>query len=115
MVKVIGIPMILANGVGTALFILIVYNVISQQEKVMALQAQKMLRIANQTLSYLRTGMNTDTAQAVCNILFRELQPSAVAMTNQTDILAHVGIASDHHKVGSPIRTDETKRCHTTW
>ena len=59
--------------------------------------------------------MNTVTAQAVCNILFRELQPSAVAMTNQTDILAHVGIASDHHKVGSPIRTDETKRCHSTW
>lgn len=98
LVKIIGIPMILANGVGTALFILIVYNVISQQEKVLALQAQKMLRIANQTLSYLRTGMNTVTAQAVCNILFRELQPSAVAMTNQTDILAHVGIASDHHK-----------------
>ncbi|WP_246096877.1 sensor histidine kinase [Psychrobacillus soli] len=109
LVKVIGLPMILANGVGTALFLLIVHNVISQQEKVMALQAQKMLRIANQTLSYLRTGMNTDTAQAVCNILFRELQPSAVAMTNQTDILAHIGLASDHHKVGSSIRTDETK------
>ena len=43
--------MILANGVGTALFILIVYNVISEQEKVLALQAQKTLRIANQTLS----------------------------------------------------------------
>lgn len=109
LVKIIGIPMILANGVGTALFILIVYNVISQQEKVLALQAQKMLRIANQTLSYLRTGMNTVTAQAVCNILFRELQPSAVAMTNQTDILAHIGIASDHHKGGNPIRTDETR------
>ncbi|WP_322555755.1 sensor histidine kinase [Sporosarcina beigongshangi] len=109
LVEVIGIPMILANGVGTAMFLLIVHNVISQQEKVTALQAQKTLRIANQTLGYLRTGMNADTAQAVCNILFRELQPSAVAMTNQTDILAHVGLASDHHKVGSSIRTDETK------
>jgi len=109
LVEVIGVPMILANGVGTALFLLIVHNVISEQEKVTALQAQKTLRIANQTLGYLRTGMNTDTAEAVCTILFRELQPSAVAMTNKTDILAHVGIASDHHKVGSPIRTDETK------
>ncbi|MEK4713051.1 sensor histidine kinase [Sporosarcina sp. FSL K6-5500] len=109
LVEVIGVPMILANGVGTALFLLIVHNVISEQEKVTAMQAQKTLRIANQTLGYLRTGMNTDTAQAVCTILFRELQPSAVAMTNKTDILAHVGIASDHHKVGSPIRTDETK------
>ncbi len=109
LVEVIGVPMILANGVGTALFLLIVHNVISEQERVTALQAQKTLRIANQTLGYLRTGMNTDTAQAVCTILFRELQPSAVAMTNKTDILAHVGIASDHHKVGSPIRTDETR------
>ncbi|WP_338653887.1 sensor histidine kinase [Sporosarcina psychrophila] len=109
LVEVIGVPMILANGVGTALFLLIVHNVISEQEKVTAMQAQKTLRIANQTLGYLRTGMNTDTAQAVCTILFRELQPSAVAMTNKTDILAHVGIASDHHKKGSPIRTDETR------
>lgn len=109
LVEVIGVPMILANGVGTALFLLIVHNVISEQEKVTAMQAQKTLRIANQTLGYLRTGMNTDTAQAVCTILFRELQPSAVAMTNKTDILAHVGIASDHHKIGSPIRTDETR------
>ncbi len=109
LVEVIGMPMIVANGVGTALFLLIVHNVIGEQEKVTALQAQKTLRIANQTLGYLRTGMNTDTAQAVCTILFRELQPSAVAMTNKTDILAHVGIASDHHKVGSPIRTDITR------
>lgn len=109
LVEVIGVPMILANGVGAALFILIVHNVIGEQEKVTALQAQKTLRIANQTLGYLRTGMNSDTAQAVCTILFRELQPSAVAMTSKTDILAHVGIASDHHKVGSPIRTDETR------
>ncbi|MFJ7935106.1 LytS/YhcK type 5TM receptor domain-containing protein [Sporosarcina sp. NPDC096371] len=109
LVEVIGMPMILANGVGTAIFILIVHNVISEQEKMTALQAQKTLRIANQTLGYLRTGMNTDTARAVCDILFRELKPSAVAMTNQTDILAHVGIASDHHQVNSPIRTAETK------
>ena len=70
LVEVIGLPMILANGVGAALFLLIVHNVISEQEKVTALQAQKTLRIANQTLGYLRKGMNTDTAQAVCTIFY---------------------------------------------
>lgn len=109
LVEVIGIPMILANGVGAALFLLIVHNVIGEQEKVTALQAQKTLRIADQTLGYLRKGMNNTTAMAVCNILYRELEPSAVAITNKTEILAHVGIASDHHKVNSPIRTYETK------
>ena len=109
LVEVIGIPMILANGVGAALFLLIVRSVTGEQEKVNALQAQKTLRIADQTIGFLRKGMTTDTAQAVCNILYRELEPSAVAMTNKTDILAHVGIASDHHKSNSPIRTYETK------
>jgi len=109
LVEVIGIPMILANGVGAALFLLIVRSVIGEQEKVNALQAQKTLRIAGQTIGHLRKGMNSDTALAVCNILYRELKPSAVAMTNKTDILAHVGIASDHHQLNSPIRTHETK------
>lgn len=109
LVQTIGLPMILANGIGTALFMLIVYNVISDQEKATALQAQKTLRIADQTLGYLRKGMNTVTASAVCNILFRELQPSAVAMTNKTEILAHVGMADDHHQANSPLQTLVTK------
>ncbi|WP_394190852.1 LytS/YhcK type 5TM receptor domain-containing protein [Paenisporosarcina quisquiliarum] len=108
LVQAIGIPMILANGIGTAIFLLIVYNVISNQEKDTALQAQKTLRIANQTLGYLRKGMNNDTALAVCTILQRELSPSAVAMTSQTEILAHVGQANDHHKANSPIQTQIT-------
>ncbi|PIC67116.1 sensor histidine kinase [Sporosarcina sp. P21c] len=91
LVQTIGVPMILANGMGTALFMLIAYNVISDQEKVTALQAQKTLRIADQTLGYLRTGMRKDTAEAVCGILLDELKPGAVAMTNKTDILAYVG------------------------
>lgn len=110
LVEVIGLPMIIANGVGTALFILIVQNVTNQQEKETAMQAQKTLRIVNQTLGHLRQGMNSTTALAVCNILYRELEPSAVAMTNKTDILAHVGIASDHHQPNLPIRTIETKK-----
>lgn len=109
LVEVIGIPMILANGIGTALFMLIIHNVVGEREKASALQAQKTLRIADQTLGYLQKGMNNSTAFAVCNILYKELHPSAVAMTNQSKILAHVGIASDHHQVNSPIRTMETK------
>lgn len=110
LVQTIGLPMILANGIGTALFLLIVYNVISDQEKATAIQAQKSLRIADQTIGYLRKGMNSETALAVCNILFRELKPSAVAMTNKTDILAHVGMADDHHKASSPLQTHITKK-----
>ncbi|WJY27080.1 sensor histidine kinase [Sporosarcina trichiuri] len=109
LVQAIGLPMILANGLGTAIFLLIVYNVLSDQDKATALQAQKTLRIANQTLAHLRQGMTAATCDAVCRILYRELEPSAVAMTNQSEILAHVGVASDHHQPHSPIQTTITK------
>jgi two-component system sensor histidine kinase LytS len=109
LVEVIGLPMIFANGIGAAIFMLIVHSVLSEQEKITALQAQKTLRIADQTLGFLRKGMNHDTSLAVCHILYRELAPSAVALTNKTHILAHVGLASDHHQTNVLIRTEETK------
>ncbi len=109
LVEVIGIPMILANGIGSALFLLIIKNVVNEEEKAGAIQAQKTLRIANQTLAYLRKGLNTFSAHAACNILYKEVKPSAVAITNQTTILAHVGLASDHHRANSPLQTTITR------
>ncbi|AXH99127.1 sensor histidine kinase [Sporosarcina sp. PTS2304] len=108
LVQAIGLPMILANGIGAALFMLIAYNVISDQEKITALQAQKTLRIADQTLGYLRTGMKQQTAEAVCKILFNELRPGAVAMTNKTDILAFLGPVGE--PLHGPIQTDITRQ-----
>src|SRR5699024_278766 len=49
--------------------------------------------------------MTNASALAVCNILFREIEPTAEAMTNQTHILAHVGEASDHHHANMPLHT----------
>lgn len=109
LVDMIGVPMILANGVGSAIFLLIVQNVVNEEEKASALQAQKTLRIADQTLGYLRKGLDNQSALAVCEILYKEIKPSAVAMTNKTNILAHVGLASDHHIANSPLQTDITK------
>lgn len=110
LVEVIGIPMIFANGIGAAIFMLIIYSVIENREKIVSQQAQKTLRIADQTAIYFREGMTVETAHAVCNILYKELHPSAVAITNQTEVLAHIGEGSDHHKTGTGIQTDETKR-----
>ncbi|TLS36001.1 sensor histidine kinase [Pseudalkalibacillus caeni] len=109
LVEVIGMPMILANGIGSALFLLVIKNVVNEEEKAGALQAQKTLRIADQTLSYLREGMTASSAKAVCEILFNEIKPMAVAMTDKTSILAHVGLADDHHRAGSPVQTHVTK------
>lgn len=109
LVQMIGVPMILANGIGAALFMLIVRNVMDEEEKAVAEQAQKILRIAEETLRYLRTGMTQETAQAVSRILYQELAPQAVAMTNEREILAHIGEGEAHHTIGLPIQTEATR------
>lgn len=109
LVEIIGVPMIIANGLGSALFLMVIKNVVSEEEKTGAMLAQKTLRIADQTLAYLRKGINQDSARAVCQILHSEVQTSAVAITNQSEILAHIGLADDHHRSTSPIQTQITR------
>lgn len=109
LVEIIGVPMILANGIGSALFLLIIKSVINEEERTGAIQAQKTLRIAEKTLSHLRQGLSHDSAKAVCHILHNEIRTSAVSMTNTKEILAHVGLGYDHHQVGSPIQTQITQ------
>ncbi len=109
LVEIIGLPMILANGLGCALFLLIIKNVINEEEKAGALQAQKTLRIMKKTLAHLRNGLTTESASAVCQIIHKEIHSSAVAMTNATEILAHIGVGDDHHRQNSPIQTQITE------
>lgn len=108
LVEIIGVPMILANGLGCTLFLLIIKNVLNEEEKAGALLAQKTLRIAEKTLAHLRNGLTFKTANEVCHILNKEMNTSAVAITNLTDILAHIGSGEDHHRAGIPIQTQIT-------
>ncbi|QFT89270.1 Sensor histidine kinase YpdA [Bacillus sp. THAF10] len=110
LVESIGLPMILANGIGSALFFLIILAVINEEEKVGATQAQKALTLAESTLSHLRTGLHKESAQAACKIIFKEVDAIAVAMTDKTQILAHIGIADDHHQIGTTVQTNSTKK-----
>lgn len=108
LVEIIGIPMILANGLGCTLFLLIIRNVLNEEEKAGAHLAQKTLRIAEKTLTHLRNGLTYDTAKEVCHILNEEINTSAVSITNLNDILAHIGQGEDHHRAGIPIQTQIT-------
>lgn len=110
LVSYIGIPMIIANGIGCVLFLLIIKSVLSEEEKVAALQAQKSLRIARKTLGFMRQGMNKDSAGAVCRILLEEVKASAISMTDDKMILAHIGIGDDHHAPNRPLQTEVTRR-----
>ncbi|MGE7822578.1 LytS/YhcK type 5TM receptor domain-containing protein [Paenibacillus sp. NPDC093718] len=110
LVGYIGVPMIVANGIGCALFLLIIRSVLNEEEKAAAQQAQASLRIARRTIGYMRQGMNAQSAEAVCQILYEEVNASAIAITNDRMILAHVGTADDHHAAGRPLQTEVTRR-----
>ncbi len=110
LVQEIGLPMIVANGVGSALFLLIIRNVLNEEEKAGAIQAQKALRLAERTISYLRKGLTSDSALKVSQIIYDEVEVSAISITNEEMILAHVGLADDHHKAGETIQTHATRK-----
>ncbi|MEW9672484.1 LytS/YhcK type 5TM receptor domain-containing protein [Ammoniphilus sp. 3BR4] len=110
LVEHIGVPMILANGVGTALFIMIIQNVMREEERIGAAQAQKALRLAELTIAHMRKGLKPGPAKATCEILYGSVGASAVAITDRERILAHVGMAADHHQADSKILTAATHR-----
>ncbi|OEH93496.1 sensor histidine kinase [Bacillus solimangrovi] len=106
----IGIPMIVANGVGCALFVLVIRSVFNEQEKVGALQAHKALLLAKLTTSHLRRGLTEETASETCTVLLNEVSASAIAITDCEKVLAFIGNGADHHLVGETIQTHGTKQ-----
>lgn len=110
LVKIIGIPMIVANGIGIAVCTSIVYGVFEDIENAEAYQAQLALKIANKTLKYFRKGLNEDTAYEVAKIIKNMTEFKAVVLTDKQKILAYVGVGEDHHQSGNPIKTDLTKK-----
>jgi LytS/YehU family sensor histidine kinase len=108
--KVIAIPTIVANCLASGLFIYIIQDVFKEQEKLQAQSAQYAMRVIRKTSGLLRTGLNKETAQAVAEIIYREIHSAAVAITDAEKVLAFVGKGSDHHAANAPIVTLATKQ-----
>ncbi len=109
LVEVIGIPMILANGIGIAVFIAIVDSVLHGMEKEASYQAQLALKIANDS-TFFRDGFDEKTATATAKVIKEMTNVAAVAFTDRENIIAHVGEGEDHHKPGLGVMTEFTKR-----
>ncbi len=114
LVKIIGIPMIVANAIGIAVFIAITDSIFKEIENEAVYQAQLTLKIADRTLAYFRKGFNEDTARDTARIIYDMTKIKAVAFTDTEKILAHVGIGEDHHLAGSTIQTNLTKEALLT-
>jgi len=83
-------------------------RMISRPDHVRALQSDAMLKIANESITYLRQGLDEQTAGEVCRIVLRDTEAAAVAITDTDRVLGFAGVGEDHHLVGGPIITRAT-------
>ena len=97
LVQIIAVPMILVNGSGSYILLSIIQSILKQEEHTKALQTQKVLLIADQTLPYFRQGLTEASCMQVAKIIQEFTGADAISLTNEQKILAHVGAGSDHH------------------
>lgn len=109
LVNSIGVPMIVVNGLGCAVFVELISSVSREQERVAASQAQTALRIASRTLPFLRNGLNRSSAAETARIILEMTDLDAVSLTDGTEILAHEGAEKEHHIPGNPLMTRATR------
>lgn len=113
LVTIIGIPMILGNAIGISMFVAISESFFNEEERIIAKQSQKILKIVEKTLPIFRKGFTEDSAGKTAKIILRELDVSAVAFTNTEKVLAHSGIGHNHYTSGMSIQTELTHKAIT--
>jgi two-component system sensor histidine kinase LytS len=118
LLALIAIAAVFTNGYWVVLFICVV-GIIAlafimvrfsiDPDRLRARQSERMLRLAASTLTYMRKGLNTESAEKVCDLLLPATSANAVAITDRKSILGYAGAEKESHEVGSPIRTEATK------
>ncbi len=109
LVKIIFIPMTFLNASGIGMFLLFIQQILDENENIAAQKAQMALKIADETLVYLKKGLNRESAENTAEIIRKITKYDAVSITDTKGVLVHVGEGSDHHKGGGNIVTDITK------
>ncbi|ATZ94182.1 MULTISPECIES: sensor histidine kinase [Dickeya] len=94
----IAIPMIL-GAVSIGLIVLLVRSVEGEKEAIAAQQAKLALDIANKTLPLFRH-INSQSLSTVCDIIRRDIDADAVAITNTSQVLAYVGVGEENYHSG---------------
>ncbi|MGI6130127.1 MAG: LytS/YhcK type 5TM receptor domain-containing protein, partial [bacterium] len=110
LVKTIAVPMILVNGAGVGIFISMLDTIKAEENRIGALQTQKVLEVARLSLPHLKQGLNKRSANFTARIILELTGVDAVAITDRETVLAHVGLGSDHHVPGHPFLTQATGR-----
>lgn len=67
------------------------------------------LQIVDETMPYLRRGLNHETALKTAEIIKKISDVAAVAITDREKVLAYIGVGCDKHRPGDDILTEATK------
>lgn len=109
LVEIIAVPMVVMNGFGTLMFMVIIKSMVLEEERTQALQTHKALNIAQLTLPHFRTGLNEKSCQKVAEIIFDATKADAISITDTKNVLAHIGAGGDHHNRKQNILTKLTR------
>lgn len=114
LVNTVGIPMVITNSIAIAIFTTMIRVVLNEKEQAQAIETKRALTIAERVLPFLKQGLNFETAKATAQLIMNELQPTAVAVTDTNQILAHIGSGEDHHIHGTTLKTLSSKAALTS-
>lgn len=106
----ISAPMVVTNTLGAAMFMRILLDKRAMFEKYTSAFSATALKVAASTEGILRQGFNEENSMKVAQVLYKELDISAVAITDREKLLAFTGIGDDHHLPGKPISSSYTWR-----
>lgn len=102
--------------IGNTLFLLL--NLQSQRLRIRSLTTERnaeiSVKIAHETLPYLRSGLNEQNAGFIAKIIQEIGQVAAVSITDCTKQLAYLGVGCDQHHPGDKILTAATQEAIRT-
>ncbi len=107
-VSKIGVPMILGT-VSIGLIVLLVRSVEGEKEASAARQAKLALDIANKTLPLFRH-VNSESLRQVCDIIRRDINADAVAITNTESVQAYVGVGEHNYQDNNDALSPTTQQ-----
>jgi two-component system LytT family sensor kinase len=109
-VRAIAGPMVVANPIGAALFMLVLLERQRDQDRVAAASSERALKVADRTLRLLARGVSPEIARDLAQIIKEETGVGAVGVTDTTRVLGWAGMGGDHHLLGSPIASPFTRQ-----
>ena len=108
--ETVALPTAFLTVAGVSLFLFIVSRSETEQDTYGAKAAYLSLEIARRTLPYLRDGFTGDAARHTARIIHELTRTAAVAITDREQLIAFVGLGSDHHQAGDQLSSQAVLR-----